>query len=151
MTVVSQVFLTVGACEARPGGPKITLHFLHLFVSLYICASPLITCAIITSCTLLPCNLARVDFDNLDGCFVQCSYYYEQSSTVTSSRQIPRSRGNARSEQLLVVPSAYRVANQQGMAARRALEWITASKPGWLLDMKYHTCLFVLGNGLVTK
>ena len=45
-----------------------------------------------------------------------------------------------RSEQLLVVPSAYRVANQQRMAARRALEWIGASKPGWFLDMKYHTC-----------
>ena len=30
--------------------------------------------------------------------------------------------GNARTEQLLVVPSAYRVANQQRMAARRALE-----------------------------
>jgi len=40
--------------------------------------------------------------------------------------------GNARSEQLLVVPSAYRVADQQRMAARRALEWIGASKPGWI-------------------
>jgi len=29
---------------------------------------------------------------------------------------------NARSEQLLVVPSTYRVTNQQRMAARRALE-----------------------------
>ena len=48
--------------------------------------------------------------------------------------------GNARSEQLLVVPSAYRVANQQRMAARRALEWIGASKPGWFLDMKYQIC-----------
>jgi len=43
--------------------------------------------------------------------------------------------GNTRSEQLLVVPSAYRVANQQRMADRRALEWIGASKPGWFLDM----------------
>ena len=50
--------------------------------------------------------------------------------------------GNARSEQLLVVPSAYRVTNQQGMATRRALEWIGASKPGWFLDMKYQTCFF---------
>ena len=33
--------------------------------------------------------------------------------------------GNARSEQLLVVPT---VANQQRMAARRALEWIGALK-----------------------
>jgi len=48
--------------------------------------------------------------------------------------------GNARSEQLLVVPSAYRVTNQLRMAARRALEWIGASKPGWFLDMKCHTC-----------
>jgi len=48
--------------------------------------------------------------------------------------------GNARSEQLLVVPSAYGVTNQQRMAARGALEWIGASKPGWFLDMKYHTC-----------
>ena len=48
--------------------------------------------------------------------------------------------GNARSEQLLVVPSTYRVTNQQRMAARRALEWIGALKPGWFLGMKYHTC-----------
>jgi len=49
--------------------------------------------------------------------------------------------GNTRSEQLLVVPSAYRVSNQQRMAARGALEWFGASKPGWFLDMKYHTCI----------
>ena len=35
---------------------------------------------------------------------------------------------NARSEQLLVVPIQYRVAFQQRMAARRALEWIRTSK-----------------------
>jgi len=70
MKVVPWFFLTAGMCEARPGGPKITLHFPHLFLSLYICASPLITCAIITSCTLLLCNLTLVDFGNLDGCFV---------------------------------------------------------------------------------
>ena len=56
--------------------------------------------------------------------------------------------GNARSEQLLVVPSAYRVANQQRMAARRALEWIGASKPGWFLDMKYQLDLLLNGMGL---
>ena len=39
--------------SARPAGPKITLLFPHL----YICASALITCAIITSRTLLPCDL----------------------------------------------------------------------------------------------
>ena len=43
--VVPQIFfLPAGACEAQSGGPKITLHFLHLFVSLYICASQRIVC-----------------------------------------------------------------------------------------------------------
>jgi len=39
--------------------------------------------------------------------------------------------GNARSEQLLVVPTeslTNRVANQQSLAVRRALEWIRTSK-----------------------
>jgi len=45
--------------------------FPRLFVSLHLCncASPVITCAIITSRTLLPCDLTLVDFGNLDGCF----------------------------------------------------------------------------------
>ena len=34
---------------------------------------------------------------------------------------------------------AYRVAKQQRMAARRALEWIGTSKPRLVLDMKYQT------------
>ena len=50
---------------AWPAGPKITL----LFPRLLVCASALITCAIITSRTLLPCDLTLVDFGNLDGCF----------------------------------------------------------------------------------
>ena len=54
------------AQSARPTGLKITL----LFPGLYICASAIITCAIITSHTLLPCDLTLVDFGNLDGCFV---------------------------------------------------------------------------------
>ena len=56
--------------------------------------------------------------------------------------------GNARSEQLLVVPSAYRVANQQRMAARGAVEWIRASKPSWILDMKYHTCSLTMTSAM---
>ena len=66
-------FLPAGRAQsAQPAGPKITVRFprLLVYIYIYICASALITCAIITSCTLLPCNLARVDFDNLDGCFV---------------------------------------------------------------------------------
>jgi len=46
--------------------------------------------------------------------------------------------GNGRSEHLLVVP---RVANQQRMAARRALEWIGILKAQLVLDMKYQTFL----------
>ena len=65
---------------------------------------------------------------------------------VTTEKQRQRRRndvrltesGNARSEHLLVVPSTYRLVNQQRMAAKGALEWIGASKPGWFLDMKYH-------------
>jgi len=36
---------------------------------------------------------------------------------------------------------AYRVANQQRMAARRALEWIRTSKAQLDLKVKYQTCL----------
>ena len=36
---------------------------------------------------------------------------------------------------------AYRVANQQRMAARRVLEWITTLKAQLDLKMKYQTCL----------
>ena len=47
--------------------------FPRLFVSLHLCncASPVITCAIITSRTLLPCDLTLVNFSKFDGCFVQ--------------------------------------------------------------------------------
>ena len=45
---------------AWPAGPEITLHFLHLFVSIHICVSALIMCAII----MLPCDLTLVDFSN---------------------------------------------------------------------------------------
>jgi len=54
--------------SARLAGSKITLRFPHLFVSIFvlctICMSTLITCTIITSHTLLPCDLALVDFGN---------------------------------------------------------------------------------------
>jgi len=56
--------------SARLAGPNITLCLPHLFVSMYVCASPLITCAISMSGTLLPCDLTVVDFGNLDSCFV---------------------------------------------------------------------------------
>ena len=45
---------------------------------------------------------------------------------------------DTRSEQLLM--DVYRVAKQQRMAARRALEWIGTLKAQLVLDMKYQTC-----------
>ena len=69
-TVITVGFLPAGhARSARPASPKITLRFPHLYIYIYVCASALITCAIITSRTLLPCDLTLVDFSNLDGCF----------------------------------------------------------------------------------
>ena len=51
-----------------PAGPNIFRVYLYIYI--YICASALTMCAMITSRTLLPCNLALVDFGNLDSCFV---------------------------------------------------------------------------------
>ena len=52
------------ACE---GCTKLVLRLLYIFlVCLFVCASTLITCAIITSHTLSPCNFTLVNFD---GCF----------------------------------------------------------------------------------
>ena len=49
-------FLPAGhVLRTQPAGPKITLHFPCLY--LCNCASALITCAIIMSRTLLPCDL----------------------------------------------------------------------------------------------
>jgi len=50
------VFLPAGSVLCVwPAGPKITLGFSHLYI--YICASALIMCAIITSGTLLLCDI----------------------------------------------------------------------------------------------
>ena len=43
---------------------------------------------------------------------------------------------------------AYRVANQQRMDARRALEWIRMSKAQLVLDMKYQACFFLHGKSM---
>ena len=51
--------------SARPAGPKITSCFPRLLVYIFICASALITCAIVMSRTLLPCDLASVEFRRL--------------------------------------------------------------------------------------
>jgi len=60
--VVVYVFLPAGRAQStRPAGPRIGLCFLRHFVGLLVCASPLTTCAIVTSHTLLPCDFT-VDF-----------------------------------------------------------------------------------------
>ena len=51
---------------------------------------------------------------------------------------------NARSEQLLVVPIQYRVAFQQRMAARRALEWIRTSKAQLVFRYEISDLFFLL-------
>ena len=62
------------ACFYQPAARKVrgrlVLRLLYCFrVCIYMCASALITCTIITSRTLLPCDLTLVNFGNLDGCF----------------------------------------------------------------------------------
>ena len=55
-------FYQPAACEAHG---RLVLRLLCCFrVCIYICVSALITCAIITSLTLLPCDLTLVDFSN---------------------------------------------------------------------------------------
>jgi len=52
---------TAVLCLLLPAGPRgrLVLRLLRVFrVCIYICASALITCAIIMSRTLLPCDLA---------------------------------------------------------------------------------------------
>ena len=68
----------LAACNVRsawPAGPKIYFAFsASVSIYIYLCASALIMCTIITSHTLLPwCHatlLELIDFNSLDGCFV---------------------------------------------------------------------------------
>ena len=60
-------FYQLAACRKHAAaGPKM----FSVSVCIYLCVSALIARAIITSRTLLPCDLTWVDFGNLDGCFV---------------------------------------------------------------------------------
>ena len=122
------------ARSARPAGsPKITSHFPRLHLS-----SALITCAIITSCTLLP--WMRRCFSRLWQ-FIRLLFVATMSSLAqlrTSSRWIPRSRGNVdvttwglpRAETPEVSSYSWylhsRYPTENGYL--RALEWIGASK-----------------------
>ena len=103
-------------------------------------------CEIITSRTLLPCDLTLVDFGNVDGCFAWLLWvaYHSYDFEMDTEKQRQRRHddawltesGNARSEQLNT-RGAYRVANQQNLACLSGSE---RQRPGWFLDMKYQTC-----------
>ena len=92
---------------AWPAGPKITL----LFPRLLVCASTLITCAIITSRKLLPCDLQSTSAQ----LWSTTHYDFEMDTEKQRQRRRDDARltesGNARSEQLNT-RGAYRVANQ---------------------------------------
>ena len=136
--VVFQAWFFTSRLRARPAGPKITLRFPRLLVYIFICASVLVTCAIITSRTLLPCDLTILLSTSARLLCVATILWvvyhsYEIEMDTEKQRQCRRDdarlteSGNARSEQLHIC-GAYRVANQQRMAAKRALEWIRTSK-----------------------
>ena len=74
---------------------------------MWLSASPLITCAINTSRTLLPCDFTLVDFG---GIFEYWYSYYEHSYEF----KIPRSKGNIHVE--------------REKKCRRALEWVGVFK-----------------------
>jgi len=122
-------FLLAGyAWSVRLASPKITLLLPRLLV--YIFVRPhLSRMQYITSRTLLPCDLASVDFrqlifvatmSSLAKLRVQDGYRQAEATSVTTW-------GWPRAE-TLASRSTYRVAIQQRIAARRALEWIGASK-----------------------
>jgi len=72
--------------SAQPAGPKITLSFPCLYIYIFICTSALTMCAIITWGTLLPCDLALVDFDNLK--WLLCVATMNSVATVSSLAQL---------------------------------------------------------------
>jgi len=114
-------------------GPKISMY-----VGWFVCASAPVTCAIITSHTLLPCLFALVDLTATlrTGVAAMSSLAQLQVRDTKKQRQhghkevrLTKSR-NGRGEQLLVMSAG---ANQLTMAARKPL-----NDPAFLfLDMKY--------------
>jgi len=90
-------------------------------------AKAVITCAIITLCTLLPCNFIS------DGCFEYWCSSLAQLRVQDTEKQRRRrcddtrlaESGNARSEQLLVMPV---YTNRLRMVSGRDLEWIATFK-----------------------
>jgi len=105
---------------------------------IYICASALITCAIITSHTLHCCHatllsqllqfrrlLCVATTSSLAAQLRIWNEYREAEATYTRRREADWER---KRQKRAAIHGAYRLANQQTMAARRALEWIWTSK-----------------------
>ena len=114
------------------------------YIYIFICVSTLIMCAIITSRTLLPCDLlstlARLlcvatvsslpQLRDRDG-------YWKQRQRRRDDARLTESR-NARSEQLLMLPTES-LTNREWLP-RELLSGSERQRPGWFLDMKYQTC-----------
>jgi len=116
---------------------------------MYLCAPTLIMCAIITSCTLLPGDLTLVSlyFRQLLSVAIISSLaqlqvrdgYREADAMCTWRRETDH---EWKHQKQAATCDAYRVTNQQRMAARRALEWIGMSK-AWLV-FRYEISEFFL-------
>jgi len=57
--------------------------------------------------------------------------------------------GNARSKQLLVMPTDL-LTNREWLPGE-LLRGLELRRPGWFLDIKYHTCLSILYPGLIIE
>ena len=66
----SNVIIIIVITSRLHASHKASWSKISFLIHLYLCASPFITYAIITSRTLVSCDLTLVDFSNLDGCFV---------------------------------------------------------------------------------
>jgi len=94
-----------------------------------VCAFPLITCAIITSCTLLLCDFILVDLAALStGVATMSSLAQLQVSDIEKQCRRKADR-EWKCQKAAVTRDAYRAANCLRMAARRAL----VQRPGWLI------------------
>jgi len=98
--------------------------------------------------TLLPCDLTLVGFSNLDSCFVWllmsslAQWRYEFELDTEKQRQfrcdVARliENGNARSKQLLVMPTESLTNRENGCQESSWVDW-SVEGPAFFLDMKY--------------
>ena len=96
-------------------------------VCFFVCASAPIMCAIITSCTLLPCYFTLVDLTAAlsTGVATMSSLAQLWVWDIEEQRQRrPEADREWKHQKWAATCDAYRAANQLRMAARRALEWI---------------------------